>query len=92
MSPPPEPLLAPLGSTLRVLRPAPHLLAFYDGRIPGRRAYAARPNWLDDGAYTLGVASYALLDGPHALVYDTHISLPHARALVTTLFTRHGLL
>jgi glyoxylase-like metal-dependent hydrolase (beta-lactamase superfamily II) len=70
-----------LGSTLRVLEPAPHVLAFYDGRIPGRRAYADRPNWLDDGAYALGVASYAIVDGPAALVYDTHISLPHARAI-----------
>lgn len=73
--------MAPLGSTLRVLQPAPGVLAFYDGRIPGVRAYAERPNWLDDGAYALGIASFAIVDGPHALVFDTHISLPHARAI-----------
>ena len=67
--------LVPMASTLRVLRPAPNVIAFYDGRIDGKRAHAAGPNWLDDGAFALGVASYAILDGSEALVYDTHISL-----------------
>ncbi len=70
-----------LGATMRVLRPAPHLLAFYDGRIEGQRLHSAQPNWLDDGAYALGVCSYAVVDGGEALVYDTHISLAHARAI-----------
>lgn len=74
-----------LGSTLRVFHPAPNVLAFYDGRIEGQRAYSTRPNWLDDGAYTLGICSFAIVNGKSALVYDTHISLPHARAIRTKL-------
>jgi cyclase len=74
-----------LGSTLRVLRPAENVLAFYDGRIPGLRAWSPEPNWLDDGAYELGVCTYALLDGEEALVYDTHISIPHAEIVRRTL-------
>ena len=74
-----------LGATLRVLRPAPHILAFYDGRIEGRRLHSAEPNWLDDGAYSLGVCSYAVVYGAEALVYDTHISLAHARTIRAAL-------
>ncbi|MFG1350402.1 MBL fold metallo-hydrolase [Xanthobacter autotrophicus] len=79
---------APLGSTLRVLEPAPHVLAFYDGRVPGVRLHGAHENWLDDGAYALGIASYAVRDGDEALVYDTHISLAHARIIRHTLEQR----
>lgn len=68
----------PLTSTLRVLRPHPHLYAFYDGRMPGRRLLGPGPNWLDDGAYELGIATYAIVDGTDALVYDAHVSLAHA--------------
>lgn len=68
-----------LAATMRVLRPAPHILGFYDGRIEGRRLHSERPNWLDDGGFVLGTCSYAVVDGPHALVYDTHITLDHAR-------------
>ncbi len=71
----------PLGSTMRVLEPAPGVLGFYDGRIPGVRAWSEAPNWLDDGAYELGICTYAILDGDAALVYDTHISLDHARLI-----------
>ena len=65
-------------ATLRVLTPAPGVLAFYDGRVPGHR-FMPGPNWVDDGAIELGVASYAIHDGTHALVYDTHVSPEHAR-------------
>ncbi|MBH1973563.1 MAG: MBL fold metallo-hydrolase [Rhodobacteraceae bacterium] len=65
---------------LRTLRPAPNVLAFYDGRIPGQR-YMPGPNWVDDGAISLGVASYAIIDGDQALIYDTHVSVPHAAAI-----------
>jgi len=75
----------PLGSTMKVLRPAPQVFAFYDGRIGGVRAYSDDSNWLDDGAYSLGVCSYAIVDGREALVYDPHISLPHARMVRQTL-------
>ena len=77
--------LAPMGETLRILRPAPNVIAFYDGRVPGVRAYAEAPNWVDDGAYSLGVASYALVNGADALVYDTHISIEHAKIIRETL-------
>jgi len=75
----------PLGSTMRLVRPAPNVLGFYDGRIDGVRIWSDGPNWLDDGAYTLGICTYAIVDGPQALVYDTHISLPHARFIRRTL-------
>ena len=80
-----SPTLLPLGSTMRVLRPHPNLYAFYDGRIEGARAHSAAPNWLDDGAYALGVCVYAVVDGSEAIIYDTHISLAHARMMRRTL-------
>lgn len=67
--------------SLRILQPAPGIFAYYDGRIPGKRLHSASPNWLDDGAYELGLASYAVVDGHEALVYDTHMSLDHARRI-----------
>lgn len=75
----------PLGSTMRLVRPAPNILGFYDGRLDGVRIWSDEPNWLDDGAYALGICAYAIVDGPQALVYDTHISLPHARFVRQTL-------
>ncbi|CDX58551.1 conserved hypothetical protein [Mesorhizobium plurifarium] len=75
----------PLGSTMRLVRPAPNVLGFYDGRVDGVRIWSDEPNWLDDGAYTLGICTYAIVDGSQALVYDTHISLPHARFIRRTL-------
>jgi glyoxylase-like metal-dependent hydrolase (beta-lactamase superfamily II) len=74
-----------LGSTMRIIRPAPHVIGFYDGRIAGVRAHSERPNWLDDGAFALGICSYAIVDGPDALVYDTHLSLAHAGIIRRTL-------
>jgi len=65
--------------TLRVLEPYPGLFAYYDGRIAGKRLYSEEQNWVDDGAYSLGIASYAIVSGSEALVYDTHISVSHAR-------------
>jgi cyclase len=62
---------------MRVLRPAANVLAFYDGRVDGYR-YAPERNWVDEGALALGIASYAIVDGDHALVYDTHVSAEHA--------------
>lgn len=76
---------AALGATMRIHRPAPNVVAFYDGRVPGVRAWSDDANWLDDGAYELGVASYAVVDGDEALVYDTHISCPHAEIVRRTL-------
>lgn len=66
--------------TFRVLRPFPHIVAFYDGRIEGYR-HSEGPNWVDDGAISVGIASYAVLHGAEAIVYDTHVSLEHATAI-----------
>jgi cyclase len=62
----------------RVLRPAEGVLAFYDGRIEGYR-FSERANWVDEGALSLGIASYAVVSGDQALVYDTQTSVEHAR-------------
>lgn len=65
---------------LRVLRPADGLFAFYDGRVEGQ-SFAPEPNWVDDGALSLGIASYAVVSGGDALVYDTHVSVEHGRRI-----------
>ena len=69
---------------LRILRPAPNIYAFYDGRVEGYR-FAEGENWVDDGALSLGIASYAIVDGEDGLVYDTHISVEHAVFIRKTL-------
>lgn len=79
------PTKPPLGSTMRVHQPYKGVYAFYDGRIDGVRAYSEEPNWLDDGAYALGVCSYAIVSGEEALVYDTSISNPHAALIRNAL-------
>ena len=81
-------MVTQLGATMRILEPAPGVLGFYDGRIPGMRAYAETPNWLDDGAFELGICTYAIVDGDDALVYDTHISLNHAQLIRRALELR----
>jgi cyclase len=65
---------------MQILKPAPGLLAFYDGRTAVTGA-----SWVEDGALSLGIASYAFIDGAHALVYDTHVSVPHARGIRAAL-------
>ena len=65
---------------LRILHPAAGIEAFYDGRVDGYR-FAPEPNWVDDGALSLGIASYALVAGDEALIYDTHISVPYAQLI-----------
>jgi len=62
---------------MRLLAPTAGILAFYDGRR-GEREHD-QPNWLDDGALMLGIASYAIVDGGEALVYDTHVSVERGR-------------
>jgi glyoxylase-like metal-dependent hydrolase (beta-lactamase superfamily II) len=69
---------------MRVLHPAEGILAFYDGRVEDYR-FAEGSNWVDRGALSLGVASYALVSDGEALVYDTHVSVEHARAIRETL-------
>jgi cyclase len=72
---------------LRVLNPAENVIAFYDGRVEGYR-FAEGRNWVDDGALSLGIASYAIIDRDAALVYDTHISVEHARFIREVLEAR----
>ncbi|WP_196501779.1 MBL fold metallo-hydrolase [Aestuariivirga litoralis] len=62
---------------LRILECAPGLIAYYDGRVPDHR-FAEGENWVDDGAISLGIASYALVSKNKALVYDTHVSVEYA--------------
>lgn len=68
----------------RVLRPTENVLAFYDGRVEGYR-FAEQPNWVDEGALSVGIASYAIVDGDAAIVYDTHVSIEHASFVRETL-------
>ena len=69
---------------LRILHPAAGIEAFYDGRVDGYR-FAPEPNWVDDGALSLGIASYALVAGDEALIYDTHVSVPYAQLIRDSL-------
>ncbi len=73
---------------MRVLRPHPAIYAFYDGRVPGYR-FAEQENWVDEGALALGIASYAIVSGHEALVYDTHVTLEHAAA-IREILTKDG--
>jgi cyclase len=73
---------------MRVLRPADGVFAFFDGRIEGYR-FDERPNWVDEGALSLGIASYAVVSDGEAVVYDTHVSVEHARYIRHVLNT-HG--
>ncbi len=70
----------PLTRHLRISEPHPGIFAYYDGRVPGH-AFAPAPNWVDDGAIALGIATYALVEGDQALVYDTHVSPAHGAAI-----------
>jgi len=70
---------------MRVLRPAPNVLAFYEGRGDGIRFSEDGNNWVDVGALSLGIASYAVVDGPRALVYDTHVSVDRGALIRETL-------
>ena len=70
-----------LTDTLRIFEPYQDIFAYYDGRIPGKRLHSEEPNWVDDGAYSLGIASYAIVHRDRAVVYDTHMTLDHAAAI-----------
>jgi glyoxylase-like metal-dependent hydrolase (beta-lactamase superfamily II) len=67
----------PSAPGIRVLEPAPGVLAFYAGRDGS--SFAGAPNWVDEGALSLGIASYALIAGDEAIVYDTGISVGWGR-------------
>ena len=69
---------------IRVIQPSDGVYGFYDGRVEGYR-FAEGPNWVDDGALSLGICSYAIVDGTEALVYDTQVSVEHAQMVRRTL-------
>jgi cyclase len=60
------------------------LFGYYDGRRLAEPD-SAPMSWVDDGALSLGICSYAFLDGREAVVYDTHVSTAHARRIRTHL-------
>lgn len=68
---------------MRIHEPFPGLLAFYEGRDNA----APLPGWQGE-AQALGIAAYALVSGDEALVYDTHLSPAHGRALRAALAAR----
>jgi cyclase len=74
---------------LRVLRPHPAIYAFYDGRVDGHR-FAEHENWVDEGALSLGIASYAIVSGNEAIAYDTHVTIAHATAIREILAQEAG--
>ena len=65
---------------MHVLRLNENLLGFYEGRTPGIGDDPAG-GWVEDGALSLGICSYALIDGLEAIVYDTHVSVDRARTI-----------
>jgi cyclase len=69
---------------MHTLRLSDNLLGFYEGRTPGAGDDPAA-SWVDDGALSLGVCSFAIVDGAEAIVYDTHVSVDRARAIRATL-------
>ncbi len=72
---------------MRVLTPHENILAFYDGRVDDYR-FLPEKNWVDDGALSLGIASYAIVSGKEALVYDTHVSPTYGAYIRDTLKAR----
>ena len=73
---------------LRTIECASGLVAYYDGRVPDY-SFMPGPNWVDDGAISLGIASYAFISADKALVYDTHVSIDHA-AFIRADLQRRG--
>jgi glyoxylase-like metal-dependent hydrolase (beta-lactamase superfamily II) len=68
---------------MTTLRLGEHLLGFYEGR--DRPNGEAVDSWVLDGALSLGICSYALIDGLEAIVYDTHVSVERGRTIRATL-------
>jgi cyclase len=63
--------------TRQVIQINDHLTAFYDGRNTLR--LSPDPNWVDDAANKLGVATYAIHQGHDAIVFDTFPTIDQAR-------------
>ena len=72
----------PAGATpiaMRVMRINDHLIAFYDGRPQQSSVPPGPQTWADEGANYVGVATYAIVRGDRALVYDAFPSVAQAR-------------
>jgi len=69
---------------MHVLRLGDNLLGFYEGRTPGIGGDPTA-SWVEDGALSLGICSYAIVDGADAIVYDTHVSVDRARTIRGTI-------
>ena len=54
-----------------------HILAFYAGRDWTR--IRDEPNWIDDGAMKLGIATYAIYKNNKAVIYDTFADIRQAK-------------
>ena len=68
-------------SHLRIFELTDTLLGFYDGRLSAGPELGPDATWVEDGALSLGTCSFAIVDGADALIYDTHVSVAHARAI-----------
>ncbi|KAF2022723.1 Metallo-hydrolase/oxidoreductase [Setomelanomma holmii] len=80
-------MLGWVASAIGTVPPYPGIFAYYDGRT-GRRFHSEDPNWLDDGAFTLGVCTYSIVSGSEALFIDAGITTNIAAYMlkhVTTL-------
>jgi glyoxylase-like metal-dependent hydrolase (beta-lactamase superfamily II) len=71
---------------VRILEPSEGILAFYDGRADGATLDGA--GWVEYDL-VLGLASYAIVEGDAALVYDTHTS-PDRGEFVRAELERRG--
>ena len=70
---------AELNSNIRVIKINDYLTAFYDGRPATPPPKSDRPrNWIEYGSMDLGIATYAIHRGNHALVYDTFPTVQQA--------------
>ena len=70
------------GGAIHVLRLSEHLYGFYAGRDSTDGDVTS---WVEDGALSLGICSYAVIDGAEALVFDTGVSVEHGRVIRETL-------
>jgi glyoxylase-like metal-dependent hydrolase (beta-lactamase superfamily II) len=71
------------GDARKIFHINDHLTAFYDGRNTDR--ISPDPNWVDDAANKLGVATYAIHEGDQAIVFDTFPTIAQAQWQRSTL-------
>ena len=69
---------------LRISQAYRGVFAYYDGRIAGYR-FDPRPNWVDVGGLSLGIASFTFVEGAEAIVYDTGTTPAHGTAIAEHL-------